>query len=114
MFLGQLLLITLEHVTEARHNEHLRARLVTVVRGFHAELDSIWHEFFSRTDLSSTDAETILNMTLCLFRGMGVQTVLRDDPAYCQRLLAAWKMQVRLMVAANRAPARILELFAAR
>ena len=111
MYLGRLLQITLEHVTEARHNEHLRARLVVVVREFHAELDNIWREFFSRTELSSADAETILNMTLCMFRGMGVQTVLRDDPDYYQRLLNAWKTHVRLMVAANSAPAQILELF---
>ncbi|MCC0049897.1 MAG: hypothetical protein H6882_12230, partial [Rhodobiaceae bacterium] len=78
---------------------------------FHAELDNIWREFFSRTELSSADAETILNMTLCMFRGMGVQTVLRDDPDYYQRLLNAWKTHVRLMVAANSAPAQILELF---
>ena len=37
MYLGRLLQITLEHVTEARHNEHLRARLVVVVREFHAD-----------------------------------------------------------------------------
>jgi AcrR family transcriptional regulator len=110
MFLGRLLLITLEHVTEARHNEFLRVRLVSVVKDFHAELDKIWREFFSSTDLSDTDADISLNMTLCLFRGMGVQTVLREDPEYYRRILDAWKVQVRLLVAANCNTAKVLEI----
>jgi hypothetical protein len=105
-----LLLITLEHVTEARHNEFLRVRLVSVVKDFHAELDKIWREFFSSTDLSDTDADISLNMTLCLFRGMGVQTVLREDPEYYRSILEAWKVQVRLLVAANCNTAKVLEI----
>lgn len=110
MFLGRLVLITLEHVTEARHNEYLRIRLVSVVKDFHAELDNIWREFFSSTDLSATDVDISLNMTLCLFRGMGVQSVLREDPEYYQKILDAWKVQVRLLLAANSNPAKVLEL----
>jgi AcrR family transcriptional regulator len=110
MFLGRLLLITLEHVTEARHNEHLRIRLISVVKDFHAELDNIWREFFSSTDLSVTDVDISLNMTLCLFRGMGMQTVLREDPEYYRKILEAWKVQVRLLLAANRNPAKVLEI----
>ena len=33
----------------------------------------------------------ILNMTLCLLRGMGVQTVLRRDPEYYDGMLAVWR-----------------------
>ena len=110
MFLGRLLLITLEHVTEARHNEFLRVRLVSVVKDFHTELDNIWREFFSSTDLAKTDVDTSLNMTLCLFRGMGVQSVLRKDPKYYRKILEAWKVQVRLLLATNRNPAKVLEV----
>ncbi len=98
MFLGHLLMVTLEHVTEARHNESLRGRMVDVVKQFHAELDAIWREFFHAAGASDRDIETTLNMTLCLFRGMGVQTVLRDDPPYYVRLRDAWKAQLREML----------------
>ncbi len=37
----------------------------------------------------------MLNATLCLLRGMGVQTVLRDDPDYYRRLLRFWKSILR-------------------
>lgn len=94
MFRGQLFLVTLEHVTEARHNLPLREKLIPVVKDFHAALDAIWREFFRASGLDEAQLETTLNATLCLLRGMGVQTVLRDDPAYYQRLLAWWKAEL--------------------
>jgi len=93
-FSGRLFYVTLEHVTEARHNAELRAKMIPVVREFHAALDDIWREFFRGSALNPAEVETTLNMTLCLLRGMGVQTVLRDDPAYYDRLLSAWKQQL--------------------
>ncbi len=40
---------------------------------------------------STRSRSSVLNATLCLLRGMGVQTVLRDDPVYFRRLLRFWK-----------------------
>lgn len=93
-FSGRLFYITLEHVTEARHNGDLRGKMIPVVREFHGALDEIWREFFRGTSLNTAEVATTLNMTLCLLRGMGVQTVLRDDPGYYARLLDAWKEQL--------------------
>ncbi|MDJ1157537.1 TetR/AcrR family transcriptional regulator [Chelatococcus sp. SYSU_G07232] len=98
MFSGRLFLITLEHITEARHNDALRQSMVPVVREFHAALDETWRNFFGRSHLSDGEIETALSATLCLLRGMGVQTVLRDDPAYHARLLTWWKGQLALLV----------------
>lgn len=98
MFRGRLFLVTLEHVTEARHNGPLRERLVPVVRDFHSALDEIWRSYFERAGLSEAEIETTLNATLCLMRGMGLQTVLRDDPAYFDRLLAWWKGELARLV----------------
>ncbi|WP_406855715.1 helix-turn-helix domain-containing protein [Alsobacter sp. KACC 23698] len=91
MFSGRLLLITLEHITEARHNAVLREGLIPVVRAFHSELDRIWGDFFEGSHLDDRDVQTALNASLCLMRGMGMQQVLRDDPAYYQDLLNFWK-----------------------
>jgi hypothetical protein len=37
------------------------------------------------------EARIILNLTLCLMRGMGVQMVLRPEPGYYQDMIEAWK-----------------------
>jgi hypothetical protein len=65
--------------------------LVECTREFHKSLDEIWGQCFSRTHSANLEIGTTLNATLCLLRGMGVQTVLREDPAYYQRLLEFWK-----------------------
>jgi AcrR family transcriptional regulator len=91
IFSGPFFMITLEHITASRHNESLRTQLVAHTREFHSSLDEIWRQFFSRTNLLDSELETTFNATLCLLRGMGVQTVLRNDPAYYRRLLRFWK-----------------------
>ena len=99
-------MVTLEHITAARHNDFLKARLVQRTREFHASLDTIWRHFFSQSALGALEVETTFNATLCLLRGMGVQTVLRDDPEYYERLLRFWKsMLVEQIAASGRTPA---------
>jgi hypothetical protein len=88
---GRFFMLTLEEITAARHNENLRTRLAARTRVFHDELDATWRHFFSDTGLNDLEVEVMLNATLCLLRGMGVQTVLRDDPVYYRRLLRFWK-----------------------
>ncbi len=110
MFSGRLFYVTLEHVTEARHNDFLRERLVPVVREFHLALDRIWSDFFRGTDLKSEEVATAFNACLCLLRGMGVQTVLRSDPAYYERLLDFWKRIVTGLADGAGRPAAVVKL----
>ncbi|SHF98437.1 transcriptional regulator, TetR family [Kaistia soli DSM 19436] len=91
IFSGRFFMLTLEEVTAARHNDYLRVRLEKRTRAFHENLDAIWRHFFAGTGLGALEIEVMLNATLCLLRGMGVQTVLRDDPVYFRRLLRFWK-----------------------
>lgn len=108
IFSGPFFMVTLEHITAARHNDFLKARLVERTRGFHASLDDIWRHFFSQTELGTLEVETTFNATLCLLRGMGVQTVLRNDPVYYRRLLRFWKtMLVEQIAASRRSPERL-------
>lgn len=91
LFSGKLFLVTLEHVTAARHNPYLREQLVSVTREFHTALDGTWQDFFDGTGLQKPEVEAAFNATLCLMRGMSLQTILRDDAAYYARLLGFWK-----------------------
>lgn len=98
MYSGRLLFITIEHITESRHNEPLREGLIPVVRRFHGALDAIWREFFRGTTMTEGEVEVVLNATTCMFRGMGIQTVLRQDSEYFEHLLSHWKAHVRDLV----------------
>ncbi|MCQ4160081.1 TetR/AcrR family transcriptional regulator [Roseomonas sp. GC11] len=90
-----LFYVTMEYLPEARHNEAFRARLRPVVREFHAALDAIWDRLSAAAGIPAEQARVSLNATMCLFRGMIAQTVLRDDPAYYAELLDYWKRHLR-------------------
>lgn len=83
--------VTLEYLPEVRHNEALKARLVPVTKEFHDGLEAIWSHVATKTSCEPKQASIILNMTMCLFRGMIAQTILRDDPAYYREMLTQWK-----------------------
>lgn len=91
LFSGRFFYLSIEFINGARTDPDLQARMIPITREFHEALDSIWSEFSGPSDLSGREATILLNLSVCLIRGMGVQTVLRHDPAYYRDLLDAWK-----------------------
>ncbi|SIT02162.1 TetR/AcrR family transcriptional regulator [Paracoccus saliphilus] len=101
MFSGRFFYISLEFINEARTDAELRERMIPVVRDFHAALDGIWGEFEKQADGLPQSTRVALNMTVCLVRGMGVQTVLKDDPDYFRSMLEAWKSILPQLLRSN-------------
>ncbi len=91
MFSGRFFYISLEFINEARTDTELRARMIPVVKDFHTALDNIWAEFENQADGMPQRTRVALKLTVCLVRGMGVQTVLKNDPDYFRSMLDAWK-----------------------
>jgi AcrR family transcriptional regulator len=91
LFSDRFFYLSLEMITEARNDGELRERMIPVVKRFHEALDEIWVEFCDADKRPARQARIILNLTVCLVRGMGVQTVLRPEPKYYRDLLEAWK-----------------------
>ena len=90
LFSGRFFYLSLEMITEARNDAELRERMIPVVKRFHQALDDIWSAFCDPAKRPPPQAQLILNLTLCLVRGMGVQTVLRPEPSYYRELIEAW------------------------
>jgi AcrR family transcriptional regulator len=91
LFSGRFFQLSMELINESRTDASLRESLVPVVQRFHAALDAIWVEFCDAGSRPPREARIILNLTVNLMRGMGVQTVLRPDPDYFRDLIEAWK-----------------------
>jgi len=90
-FSGRLFMITLEFLTAARTDPTMREVLREVALEFNASLDRIWERLMLNSGLPPEERRLALNVTLCFLRGMGTQTVWRDDPELFQELLAYWK-----------------------
>jgi AcrR family transcriptional regulator len=105
MFRGPLFMITLEYVTESRHNAALKAGLAPLAKQFHASLNVIWQRFFQAHGVDADTATVALNATLCLLRGMSAQTVLRDDEVYYSGLIIHWKRHLHQLLDSASTPA---------
>jgi hypothetical protein len=62
-----------------------------VLKEFHQALDAVWLTMSQSRSATAPRSVVALNLTLCLMRGMGFQTILRSDPQYYQEMLALWK-----------------------
>ncbi|MCB1379702.1 MAG: TetR/AcrR family transcriptional regulator [Alphaproteobacteria bacterium] len=87
-----LFYMTMEFLPEARINERFHEALIPVVKEFHRGLDAIWSAFAEGHGLECQRTAMLLNMTMCLIRGMIAQTITRDDPAYFREMLEEWKV----------------------
>lgn len=92
-----LFYVTLEWLPEMRHNALFKTRLIPVVQGFHSSLNEIWAIISRRYHADPRQAEVVLNATMCLFRGMVAQTIVRKDTEYFDELLSFWRQLLRQM-----------------
>lgn len=90
-FSSRLFMITIDFLSSARTDDRLREAVIPVSLNFHDSLNEIWSQFFHYEKSSPEKVQTLLNTTLCLMRGMGIQTVIRDDDGYFDSIRNCWK-----------------------
>lgn len=90
-FQGDLFMVTLEYLTAARTDPHIREVLIPLARSFNESLESIWEQLISDSNEGASDKRTALNITLCMMRGIGAQSIWRDDPELYRNMLLLWK-----------------------
>lgn len=94
-FSGRLFMITVEFLASARTDDKLRDAIGPVSLRFHQSLNEIWSTFFANKSIPPHKVQVLLNATTCLMRGMGIQTIFRDDKDYYQGMLTAWRLILR-------------------
>lgn len=97
-FSGRHFMIILDYIALARTNKVMRDQ-IDVLRVDHQEsLNAIWSRFFANEGVSEERAQIVLNLTLCLMRGMAVQHVVRKDKAYFDSLQDYWKSHLKMLL----------------
>lgn len=94
-FSGRLFMITIDFLSSARTDPALRDAILPHSLGFHNSLNEIWSQFFVTKGGKPAEIELLLNTTLCLMRGMGVQTIVRSDSLYFDSITDYWKRHLR-------------------
>ncbi len=97
-FSGPLFMITMEFLTAARTDPAIREALIPVALDYNRQLDEIWETLMPEMDGIEGTRRIALNATLCLLRGMGAQSIWRDDPQLFADMLAFWKTSLGNML----------------
>ena len=90
-FKGDLYMVTLEYLTNARTDPDIMKVLVTLGSKFNDSLEQIWEQLVASANRTSHQNRVALNATLCMMRGMGAQSIWRDDPELYRDMLLFWK-----------------------
>ena len=96
-FQGRLWDAFLEIMVAARTDRDLWKQLVPTVQKYYAQVDDVWHRHFTTNDVDS-EIVTLLNLSLCVIRGMALQMLLRDDPQYYEQIMRQWKAIIAPLV----------------
>lgn len=82
--------IWLEFHVACRTDVELRQALALVFQNFFQTLNELWHTHFATTDRTEASVSVLMNLSLCVLRGMGVQSLIVDSREYYQELRAQW------------------------
>lgn len=83
-------LAALEVIMVARTDDELMNRIKPVMRHYRETTNALWLEVFKKAGYTPKQARTILNLTLNMARGMGVNRIWQHDDEYYQTLLKEW------------------------
>lgn len=90
-FKGDLYMVTLEYLTTARTDPDIMKVLIPLAARFNSSLETIWEQLVASSRHTSRKNRVALNATLCMMRGMGAQSIWRDDPELYRDMLLFWK-----------------------
>ena len=82
--------VWVELTVASRTDVELRELLVPVFENFVSTLDETWREYMRATTMTNVPIQVIMNLTLYIIGGMGLQSIMHDKPQYYKALREQW------------------------
>jgi len=92
-FKGRLWDGFLEIMVASRTDEALHNQLIPATNHYYNSVDTVWHQHFSNSQLTAAQAERvtdILNLSMCVLRGLAVQRLLHGEKEYHSKVMKLW------------------------
>lgn len=83
-------LAALESIVVARTDPELMQKILPVMERYRVTCDEIWMGVFKKAGVPAKRARTLLNLSLNLVRGMGLNRIWRHDDVHYQAYLKEW------------------------
>lgn len=94
--------VWVELTVASRTDKQLQELMKPVFSSFVNSLDKIWRIYFKTPCDSSVSVEMVLNLTLYVIGGMGLQSIVHDNPAYYQALRSQWTTMLAPLIQIKR------------
>ncbi|MBU1168745.1 MAG: TetR/AcrR family transcriptional regulator [Proteobacteria bacterium] len=91
--------VWVEFNVACRTDKELYHRLSPVIRSFFDEMDRIWNNHLNHLSRPGLKAETIMNLSLYLLRGLSFQSVSQDRPDHFRDMRERWVALVMKLMA---------------
>ena len=82
--------VWVEFNVACRTDSELHQRLAPVISSFFDNLDQIWNTRLTHLSRPGLKAETVMNLSLYLLRGMSFQSISMDRPDHYKELRKSW------------------------
>ncbi|MES2263669.1 MAG: TetR/AcrR family transcriptional regulator [Pseudomonadota bacterium] len=92
----------LEVIVVARTDMALMTRILPVMEAYRDTVNGIWLKVFERAGMTAAQANSVLNLTLNLVRGMAVNSLWRKDERLYKAQLEEWVELMELKLANGR------------
>lgn len=88
--------ITVDFIVAARTDDDLKEHLARTRDAYDSALRDIWRQFFIGTDEQDDVGMTEFSLTISLFRGLALQSLMQDDTdtGATSDMIAAWKQRL--------------------
>ncbi len=91
----------LEVIIVARTDVELMEQILPVMQHYRETTNEVWLQVFRAAGFSAKQANTILNLTLNLVRGMAINRLWRHDDSYYRQLLKDWTGLIKSAISVN-------------
>lgn len=94
-YLGPTFVIAMSLLNLGEIETELRGKVRAISRTYRLPVEKAWLSTLVGSGLDEESAQTVLNITQSIYRGMPIRSFLRDDPEYTRFTISQWSCIAR-------------------
>ena len=94
-YLGPTFVIAMSLLNLGEIETELRGKVRAISRMYRLPVETAWLSALTGSGLDEESAQTVLNITQSVYRGMPIRSFLRDDPEYIRFTVMQWSKIAR-------------------
>ncbi len=99
LYFGRHFMVSTELIIGVQGEPKHLATIAAIMNSYRSTINKAWLDVFVRAGIPSVTAREIIDLTLFLLRGMGVNALLLGDRTHHKASLKTWRMVAEKLIA---------------